>query len=90
MSSRHLAEKPPHRTGECCGYAPSTKLKRFETVKALFSFGVSRDWIAKDPARAVKAPQGGAHPDASLSDGVVIKPERIRSGKLLLYTQTPV
>jgi hypothetical protein len=123
-------KKPPHRRGECCGYAPSTKLKRFETVKAFFSFCVSRDWIAKDSAGAVKVPKvrhiptlpfsdaeiekflwsvdtfreihsqipvhrteapgddppSCSTPASGISDGVVMKPDRIRNGKPLLYT----
>ena len=64
----HLDVKPPHRKGECCGYAPSTKPKRFGTVKAFFSFCVSRDWIAKDPAKAVKAPKVRHFPTLPFSD----------------------
>lgn len=66
-------KKPPHRTGECCGYAPSTKLKRFETVKAFFSFCVSRDRIAKDSARAVKVPKVRHIPTLPFSDAEIEK-----------------
>ena len=71
--SSHVAVKPPHRTGECCGYPPSTKLKRFETVKAFFSFCVSRDWIAKDPAKAVEAPKVRHIPTLPFSDAEMEK-----------------
>jgi hypothetical protein len=36
---------------------PSTAIKRLERLRSFFKFCVDRDWIAKNPAKALKAPK---------------------------------
>ena len=36
---------------------PSTAIKRLERLRSFFNFCVDRDWILKNPARALKAPK---------------------------------
>jgi integrase/recombinase XerD len=53
--------------------SPRTLSKAIERLRAFFNFAIARDWIEKNPARALKAPEIRPNPTLPFSDSEVKK-----------------